>query len=502
MYTLRYKGPSPGVVQPVLASFPGGPPPDDATFALFGHPDKPRREVRGVAGPSSSLTYSGVARGGPPPPTAGGVLLLGVLDHTARTLEVYPGEGGGTGVVPVSAGLVHSAPEEGSLDARTRRDFLISIFGSKKKQKLEASRKANIVNVGDLADAEDVAADLRAGAVKGKKAAASQPGAAGDSSIASSSDSEQVEGTGAVGSTSEKKIEASLAAARLLMLPPFVASANSVVEAYPLTGLVGEEDWEESTYGSLTRSARSLDEAARAASGASGEESAESAQARLDGMLSRHGRDSLFVAAALGAACASPPSDPEDEEEAKGRIDRLVALLYLRYLVVLHKAPTKLVFKAPKAAVVEGEAPPPAVDVDTLDPSTLEIPSLRWVPAPVRERLLSTFAEPRGSDGRTLFRSPALVDRLACHAAVAALLGCSGNLDLGLLAADFGQTPSALLHYFTQAGCKSEPVRGEAGDEGPTAPGSPKPKRGRVNSYVVTLKTPLVFPRLKLGRRG
>lgn len=454
--------------------------------------------------------------------------MVGVYNTKRKRMDLYPLEGdaviglhltavtgsvssrtvGGAGSSGVSGGL------EG-LNARERRDMVIADFGSKKKQKMERSRKANIVDIAAVAAAGDIAGALKAGSSKATAAAGADGEGEGSSSSA---------GAGGIGATSAAKVDAALMRARLATLPPFDDKATQASRAFPLERMIPGDVFRAMarTASALMRAIREADEAEASGRVAPGLRSAaEAAKAReeaeaegggaADGgagaayvrsvaeVVRQFGRESDFVQdrltrllpairaeaaaeAAAGAADGGDGAEGEeggpadgshaaldsllaDEDAAAAAADKarerkkasrrrraaaagdgvpvfrkLVALLYLRALLVLHRCPGELRFKRvpmpPKggaaaaksgadaaAASAEGDAAAAAAAAEPV-PTKVAVPQLKYLPDAVVAAMLAVFTESRAdsrSDAGSL--ASAAMKSVAAAAAAAAADG-------------------------------------------------------------------------------
>jgi hypothetical protein len=407
--------------------------------------------------------------------------LVGVVNKRRGRMTVYPAETGGVFKLQMSAaglGDAGAAAVSAPSTDRARQDLLISDFGSRKKQKMEVSRQANIVNVRAVAAVGEVSQHLQAASL----------GAEASREAAGASD-------GLHHSTGESKAAATLLASRVATLPPFNADASSPHEAYPLGGIISQ-----AVFAELEAPAKSV---VRAMEGRSpGDEQllaslsfgSQFVTDRLRKLLelSIERKSGGGAAAADSAAGDGSGGGAIRKSAAKARA---ASLVYLGALLLLHRAPATLRFSVPAAApqastVVDGEAPAAPEALPDLEP---RIHALRGVPAAVVSDLLTRFTEERpasegGAAPSLYIRSPELRDRLVAHAAVLSLIVDGFVTDSQLLAADLRMTPAKVAQMYREAGCAVEPIRDSAGG-------------GTVVSYRAQLKTPLTFPKLKLNRR-
>jgi hypothetical protein len=412
--------------------------------------------------------------------------LLGVYSAKRKRLDLYPAEGGVvfglqlTKVRAESTGADVSVTASGGLEGmnmRERRDMVIQDFGSRKKQKMERSRKANIVDITAIDAAEDVAKALR----DTSKVAAAGAGA------------DSIEGV----STTQSKVDAAIMDARKATLPPFNLDATTPEEAYPMDGFMPDYLIDELSP-TITALMKELSEKSSV----------------LEETLRNFSRgDSDYVRdrlARIGSQIQGTEGPTSKERSVWRR--RLRCLFYLKWLVSLHNAPAELRYKEliDKSKV---EADKAAADVETAGaveaspdadaaPPRIAIPSLRFIPEAAVSFMLTNFTELRqdargteASKGKLYVKTPALVDKLRSYIAVLSLIVEDYSLDIGLLAKDLKLVPGKLADLYKEAGCILASVR-----EGETAEGKPSAK-GPVVSYKVRLQVPLNFPKLKLGRR-
>jgi hypothetical protein len=532
--------------------------------------------------------------------------MLGVYNPKRKRMDLYPVEGGA--VLGLHLTAVHgsgaAASASGGLEGmgmRERRDMVIADFGSKKKQKMERSRKANIVDVTAVAAAGDIAGALRTGS----KATARKAGEA-DAAAAGAA------GSGGAGlGTSAAKVEDALMRARVATLPPFDLSAPTPSRAYPL-----ERIFTPTLYKLIAASAHAftkavqeaaastVDSEAAPAAAVAGDGDAEAATAgrpapgTVEEAVWRFGRDSEFVkdrltrlaARVLGEAEGGGAEQEEEEEEEEEEEDeeevsdtnvvdssaalarkrkqaaarkaakagraggrrnkaddvptfkKLCCLMYLKHLLALHRAPEELRYRripVRKPGAVKGDDADAAAEEEVTE-TRLAIPQLRFIPDPIVSVLLDTFTETRGDTrasrglaGAALSaasgsassaaagaggegelpavvyaRTPALTDKLRAYAAVMTLAVDGYSTDVRSLARDMRIVPAKLSLAYKELGCTIKPVRAEGAGSGPAAAGadadaeeaSGKGTRGAVESYSATLRVPLTFPALKLGR--
>ena len=449
--------------------------------------------------------------------------LVGVHDKATGVVQLMEVDTGGVlGLQLTSVSGQAGAAAAGGLagvDDRGRRDLLISSFGSRKKQRMDASAKTNIVRVANIKAAGSVATGLTDSAARSHAAGAVE-GAAATTPLD-------------LGATSAAKVEASLMAARRATLPPFDLEATDPALAYPLDGvlppdvrtafydtvqeLVGHVGGEEPPHTGWLRSLSKgsdyvvdrLLEVVRTGSDASGGE----VPAASSSGGGERGR---------GAAGASRASTP----------DRLAATLLMGAMVALFRAGMKLAYRMPKVdvgaegagvssstadvegAVEGGGAEDGGDDAPAPAPREPLIAALKGVPSPVVAHLLATFTEARlgehgaGVDGVLYVRTPELTDRLASALCVLSLHvdGCSGGLcDAALLARDLRLTHAELGRFYRELGATTAAGAGRRGAAGAAAAGGEEGEGAVVEGaaavgLIVTLRAPIVFPKMKLGR--
>ena len=390
-------------------------------------------------------------------------------------LSLAPVETGGVFRLELTASLGGLAAG-GPKSDRARQALLISDFGSRKKQKMEVSRQANIVDVRAIAAASEVGHHLQAAT-----AAAVSAGKADNSGSATAAASTDA-ATGAARGTVGAKLEATLLAGRIATLPPFDASADSPEQAYPLSGILSMEVLE-----ALEPDARRV---VRAMDAGGLEDS-------RDATVSELSRGSLFVADRLRVLLSLRLLSKHTTEAVTDGVRRSVAktrgaaLSFLAMLLQLHRAPNTLYFRLqrpPTEAAVAGGSDDAAAP-DSAEPA---IPSLAGIQPSAVHHLVGRFAEARPTAGEAaaahpffFVRTEELRDRLIAHAAILALIIDGFSTDVRLLASDLRMPVAKLATMLREAGCSAEPVR----------------ESGAIVSYSATLKAPLVFPKLKFGRR-
>lgn len=370
------------------------------------------------------------------------------------------------------------ASSSGPKSDRARQALLINDFGSRKKKKMEVSRQANIVDVRAVAAAGEVGQHLQASSA-GRNAGTPEECAA----------------DGATG-TAGSKLAATLLAGRVATLPPFDPAADTPEGAYPLGGIISD-----SVFEALEPSVRLVVKAMEGGDAAAQDTQATALVAQLS-FGSEHVAERLRALLCLRVQRKRSAGGEATTEEA-GAIRRSAAktragcLVFLAQLLLLHRAPNSLHFRLPPPP------PPPGADggaagaeeADTAaaaPPAEPTIPALAGIPAAVVSQLLARFTEARPAIGAAAavhpsfyVRSDELRDRLVAHAAVLALIADGFSLDVSLLARDLRLPLAKVAMFLREAGAAVEPVRDS----------------GAVVSYTSTLKAPLVFPKLKYGRR-
>ena len=429
--------------------------------------------------------------------------VLGVVDRTLHKIDMYDADGvyglqqvrvTGRNATIVAVGGLDGVTDQG------RRDILISAFGSRKKQKMDASTKSNIVNVKAVAAAADVALSLRT-------VSAAVAAAAADAASDSEDAGEVV--AAAVGSTTQIKVDASLAASRSAKLPPFNATTRHPARAYPLRGLLprawmdamaSEIDAISAACNASTSKAESVlqqgsDEGTAAAMRRSASRHSEFVQSRLE-------RLSSLSSGSAASAAAGDVANDDSTDAAASRRTTVALLLRVAQLLSLHNAATRLTFRSPPAGLTDGEA--------AADSTGPYIPALRGVPREAVDDLLQNFCEKQDLDASSVFvRTPDLQDRLTAHVAALSLhvdeAWTQPGSDVSALARDMRLSPAKLASLFRELGCVTTPIR--AGDAEPHDPLDGKVTEagsGRgagISGYRVYLKAPLVFPKPKMGRR-
>ena len=386
-------------------------------------------------------------------------------------LTLAPVETGGLFRLQMTTTHVGDGAKGPSSD-RARQALLISDFGSRKKQKMEVSRQANIVDVKAVAASSEVGQHLQAASL----AAAAGRGASADS--------------GDVRSTVGSKLEATLHDGRVATLPPFDASADTPEGAYPLSGIMSAEVFE-----ALEPNARLILNAMEGGGDATRE--------KTKALISKLSKESQHVTSRLdtlvGMRLQRKHSDKSAAAGAEsGGIRRSAAksragcLLFLAQLLQLHRASHSLHYRSPRTPATTSAEVPLPTDFPSESPGEPSIPALADMPPGVVTELLARYTEARAASGEAssvhpsyYVRTEELRDRLVAHAAVLALIVDGFTMDLRLLAGDLRLPLAKVSTMLREAGCTVEPVR-----EG-----------GTVVSYVATLKAPLVFPKLKYGRK-
>lgn len=392
------------------------------------------------------------------------------------------------------------ASELEGVSARARRDMLIEAFGSRKKKAMERSKAANIVDIKAVTAADDVAISLRHSSQAATTAAAPSTEEEGASSSPVASKAGAVEGTTA------RTIAESLDSARRGTLPPFNLHATLPRDIYPVDQLMPEDAWDVlgARASGFLRHSRDV--------------------AKRQEMLLQWGQHSEYIRERLSALAEqnAEMQTGQDSSAYRSLKNRVRCVAYLTHLLALSKCPRDLV---PRVMTVQPKKPSTTQDVITsvtgeenaavetdkveategdasadAKPVTEVVvhPLLRGCPPALLSHILNTFTEtrsnPRAEGGMAYFRSPTLEARLISHIAVVSLIIDDFSSNIALLAKDLKKSPSALLHFYREAGCTATPVRASTGsDEGAG--------KGSIQSYSVTLKAPLTFPRAKMGKR-
>ena len=435
---------------------------------------------------------------------------IGLYNRKRKRLDVYETESNGiifnlgiTSVTNRDGTTTYDNNDLTEVSAKARRDMLIESFGSRKKKAMERSKAANIVDVAAVAAAEQVAATLR------------------ESSTTLSS-TNSTDGTTTTTtrptSTSERKVTEALNIARRAMLPPYNELASIPDDVYPFDGIITNEEVDTIQYttNNILRAISTKDKTA------------------LEQLAMVHARGSEYVRDRLFRLSEN---DDSNKHKSKKHHDddtfndksvlrkRVRALLYLKCLLALHRAPNEL---RPRTltnnTTTEGDGTENNDNTNTLtDPAinniTQEgIPQLRWIPAPIQTRMLSLFTEQRvntrsnssssttSTSNDTIYvRTPDLIDKLITWIACLSLIIDGYTTDLRLLATDMRLPPVRLLHFYKELGCNATPIRsnvpGNTVDED-NEEDNDKTSSGRstVISYTVALHVPLNFPKPKIGR--
>jgi len=419
---------------------------------------------------------------------------------------------------------------------------VIADFGSKKKQKMERSRKANIVDVTAIAAVEDVAEALRGSSAAASAAAAAAAAAAGGTGGGDADDdTEAAEGEAAPTTTSGKKVAASLAASRAATLPPWNVRATAPADIYPVEGWMPDavvDAYDGPATAFVTKVQGGEVDVATAVDGF-GRGGGEYVRNRL-----------AYLGTRLADLAGSTDDGARKATRALKRKVRIV--LYLKALFDLAAAPGDLRFKeiaiaggkaeaaAAAAAAAADAATAAGVDAEAVAavlggdgeaaadappvPTRTAIPQLRFAPDAVVAHLLATFTVPTvdmkataAAGSKVYKRTPQLVDKLRSYIAVATLTVDDFALDVAPVARALKLVPVKFAQLYREAGCTLTAVRSEAPGAGGAAAAaaagaaaaaagaeggssSAAGGAGSVASYVAKLTAPLVFPKLKIGR--
>lgn len=444
-----------GRLNPLLASFappPGGEDEDESscgngnsggapgwTFSVSSTGKRGARRLLLARGPGGVLLEarsgsvgSGGDMGIASADSGSSVLMLGIFSSKRSRVDLYPIEGGAAFAarpVATGTGAGSDAALLAGLSVAERRDLIIADFASSKKQRMEKSRKANIVDVGAVAALAEVEGTLR-----GAAASAGGTGASG------------TRGEAAPG-LAAAKVEASLLAARRASLPAFDLDAVATHRVYPLESLLGGSG----VYAAVARESRAFVRKVRGAAAATAGEAgadvaaavAEATAAVVHSFAKGHYvyfRDRLAtLALAVAAAGSSSIGDDyrgggaaaaamdglgeiasaDDQAPAFHALEdgslpvhaRLCCLFRVKHLLDLLRAPTKLRFSLLRApgsgGAVDGEAGAAGQGNDAVaaDVSAdkeemaaaprLGVRQLRFIPESVVEGLLAAFTEAR-----------------------------------------------------------------------------------------------------------
>jgi hypothetical protein len=509
---VRHHGIPDGFSGPIVMSFPQGPPPPGGgapplalSYTRGASSKRAHQRTLAAEGASSSFAASNFGRAGGDSAGACRVAVC-VLNPKRTRLDVFEVDGGG-GVFALqadgarglaarqggeaAAGAAAAAPADNleGKESWERRAALLADFGSKKKQRLVAAAKANVVT------AEAVSAAHEASLALVRSAGASGAGDIAAAAVA-------VGGVGAgggvappppaAGGVAAAISQAGLEAARARVLPPFNRFASAPSDAYPVETLLPAEP-----SGAGIRSAvRALLKAAAPPPGG--------ALPPLPPAVAASTFASERVAALLRAH-----ADGALQKADAAR--RLACALYAAHLVALYCAGDRLWW----GGGAEGEGggggggAPRVVAPRAIAPGAAEALAAD-APLLAHSLRLFTAAYARGEGGaRTPCAHPpggaaaAGVEfqrqgeggsKLLAWLGVAALSAAEGwTLDLASLAKDLRVPVVELAKSFRELGCACAPVRGGGAAAGEGA------GRAFIVSYTATLKAPLAFPALKKG---
>jgi hypothetical protein len=400
-----------------------------------------------------------------------------VVNKKKARCDLYEADGGGS----IFALEMRKVNEAGALDGGVgddvtgaeRREMLIDAFGSRKKKKMEVTRKANIVDVRAIASAGDVAAsivDIGFGA-----------GASGSST-------EPI----VLASRDAARTEESAAAVRRIMLPPFNEFAAAPEDVYVFDKMLSS-----ASRGALEPLARSIvAEAMRTIEG-NVHADEESCHAALAALVERAAGSSRFVATALSAALSLPASAVRSSERRR----LVVCLLYLSHMLAIHDAPERLRARARDDGTVSVskaiDAAPPALAGALLN-AFFDVTDASGVVASNVDALPDTPAA-----GFNYNRSAARTAKLRCHIICAALvasgIGKSGGsitCELDVLGLDLKLPARQMAFYARELGATVAPSKSSLPG---SLDGSATSAEARLQA---TLRVPLVFPKPKSGPRA
>jgi len=487
-----------------------------------------RAHQRQLVAEGGSVLYSASNYGirGTSIASAGYRYAVCVVSKKRSRLDVYEADGGGCvfGLeADASRGLASlygDAPLVSSMegmDFLAKRDALIKSFGSQKKKRMEATRKANIVNVDAVAGAAEVsinAATSSSIAAKGKATVSAQ---GGEAVLQQSGDS--------VGDSSAQEVPPTSSAAaaedeaRRRLLPPFNKFATSPHDAYPLEGILPPPIAASlrTNLSPLLKALRSLGK--KVPEGGTLPSPLDSPM--VTGFLPTAALDSKFSRSCLASVFSGYALGTLDKEAASRRIlcclyaSILTALLSISSRAFLLKRRTDT--RSSGVEAMDRGADSSFADTaggggggDTQgDYTVVGAPALNDCPWEVLQFSLIKFSQaqesPRpGFESHRYVKSEESSKRLLYHTAILALTARDFSLDAGLLADDLKLTPMELVKIFKEMGCKSRKLKkGEGGedDEGGTegeADGGGEDTRAGLHglsstSYIVTLAGPPQF---------
>lgn len=452
--------------------------------------DSKKGSKRSLSVSSEQMAFSGANHGETALPKGVCRYAVGVVNRKRSRIELYDAESSGAvfGLLPRRSVedevAAVSAQVEGA-SAKARRDMLIDDFGSRKKQKMEKSKAANIVDVSAVTAASSVAADLR-------------DRASGTASTGADA---------ATGTTTERKVAEGMEASRKAVLPPYNVHATTPDNAYPVDGLLGGEAILEALAPSFKNIMSSLKDTTSLTKEIS-------AFAKGPGAAYLHAH--LVAATMSGDASGSEGGGVKKNVIKK----KLRCLAMLKYMLDMVNADTRLRFLTPKP---KAEASEPTEGASgskkgsekkgegSAVPEEPFIVGMKIVPRTILDYLLAKFTEARSTGEEvTYHRTEPLTLRLLSHIAVLALTIQDFRIaDLRPLAAAVKLQPAKLLANFREAGCTYEPIRssseagsssaGEAEAEEEGEGGGGAGGRPGIVSYSVVLKMPLTFPKAKSG---
>ena len=498
---------------PIVASFVQGPPPLSVPSSTAGvpsltgvvpHPltlsylrgEGKRAHQRQLIAEGSSVLYSASNHGilGTSVSSSGYRYAVCVVSKKRSRVDVYEADGGGCvfGLEADSsrglASLYGDAPLVSSMegmDYLAKRDALIKSFGSQKRKKMEATRKANIVNVDAVAGAAEVSVNA---------AAASSQAALGKASAAAllASSGSGGDHLPLASLTANAAAAAGEEETRRRLLPPFNPFATSAHDAYPLEGVLPPSvaDLLKPLLSPLFRALRGLTKREAAAAAAASVAAAAAAvsspppdppsSSPLDSpsiiaCLPASALASKFSRACLESICTGYVKGTLEKEEAARRI---LCCLYASHLLAL-AAPTqkklKVVLHASGGAGVGGGGGGGyrVRGIPTLDdsPSALLASSLNEF----FELQVNGLTQAPAGEGDTHLSVEGLYvrtaeggKRLEYRTAILALTAWDFSMDVGLLGDDLKVTPTSMVKVFKDLGCSatSKKVEGKKEEEG------------------------------------
>lgn len=413
--------PEPGASQPVLMTFPSGPPPkavgeasvDGLRLDLRSNPaERKRHQCEALLmGDTMQYTGSNFGREGTGA-QKGGTLLIGIHRKGSGTVRLLPASTLFVMKPQVKSPHVNldpptsSSSEVAGAEGAARKRRLVTELGSSKARKKQKAIAAGAVSAGAVLDRDALSTDI-VGAASASAAAAASPGA-------------------------------QRSAADLHPLhPPFDLSATTVSTAYPRARMVPDHVWSALDHKALR-------------------EASKSAEARAS--LSQKGAlFPSFIIAKLGESMPASKSD---------RAELLRGLLYLCQMLRFNSLHASIKPNRPGSG--SGSEPHP-------DAAKLELPFASW------GQLLADFTEPEtpmegappplpGAPTRRRI-TPPLREKLCMHVLAFALVLCHGELPCDALATSLALTEQKCAFYLKQLGCTV--TRGRNGGAGVAKLGLP-----------------------------